>query len=125
MRGCGLKLQLRITDATDRPATATSVRGQLGSLAQQLRRNRRKLLDSARTHGIRTVWVFGSVARGEAGASSDIDLLVELARERTLLDLVGFQSEAAEIMGAPVDVATADMLKERVRTKALAEALPL
>jgi uncharacterized protein len=69
--------------------------------------------------------VFGSLARDEAGPASDIDLLVELAPGRTLLDLIGFRRDVTEILGIPVDVATADMLKERIRAEALAEAVPL
>lgn len=101
------------------------MRGQLGPLARQLRRCRRRLLDSARAHGVRRVRVFGSTARGEAGPASDVDLLVELAPGRTLMDLLGFRAEAAELLGVPVDVATPDMLKERIRTEVLTEAVPL
>jgi predicted nucleotidyltransferase len=69
--------------------------------------------------------VFGSVARGEAGPRSDIDLLVDLGQGRTQIDLAGFRREAEEILELPVDVATAEMLKERLRHEVLAEALPL
>ncbi len=69
--------------------------------------------------------MFGSLARGEANTASDIDLLVDLKPNRTLLDLAAFRREAAEILGVPVDVATADMLKERIREEVLAEALPI
>ena len=69
--------------------------------------------------------VFGSVARGESQAESDVDFLVDLKPGRTLLDLAGFRREAAEILNLPVDVATPDMLKERVRDGVLSEALPL
>lgn len=69
--------------------------------------------------------VFGSLARGEATAESDIDFLVDLKSDRTLLDLAGFRREAAEILNIPVDVATTDMLKERIRDEILTEALPL
>lgn len=125
LSGCGQRLELRTSDANDRTASASSVRGQLGPLAQQLRRRRSRLLDSARAHGVRRVCAFGSIARGEAGPTSDIDLLVELAPGRTLLDLLGFRNEATEILGVPVDVATPDMLKERIRAEVLAEAVPL
>jgi len=124
LSGCGQRLELRSSDATGR-TSASSVRGQLGPLAQQLRRCRSRLLDSARAHGVRRVCAFGSIARGEAGPTSDIDLLVELAPGRTLLDLLGFRDEATEILGVPVDVATPDMLKERIRREVLAEAVPL
>jgi predicted nucleotidyltransferase/DNA-binding XRE family transcriptional regulator len=125
LRGCGQRLELRTDDADERTTSASSVRGQLGPLAQQLRRSRRRLLDSARAHGVRRVRVFGSIARDGVGPASDVDLLVELAPGRTLLDLVGFRREAAETLGIPVDVATPDMLKERIRAEVLAEAVPL
>jgi hypothetical protein len=69
--------------------------------------------------------VFGSIARDNAGPGSDVDLLVELAPGRTLLDLVGFRRDATETLGIPVDVATPDMLKEHIRAGILAEAVPL
>ena len=78
-----------------------------------------------RARGVHKVRVFGSLARGEAGPASDVDLLVELAPGRTLLDLVDFRREAEDILGQSVHVATADMLKERIRAAVLAEALPL
>lgn len=125
LRGCGQQLELDVRDAVEQPTSASSVRSQLGPLAQQLRRGRRRLLDSARAHGVRRVRVFGSIARDEAGPDSDVDLLVELAPGRTLLDLVGFRLDAAETLGIPVDVATPDMLKEHIRAEVLAEAVPL
>jgi predicted nucleotidyltransferase len=82
-------------------------------------------MDAARGHGVRRVRVFGSLARGEEGPSSDVDFLVDLDAGRTLLDLAGFRHDAEQILGGPVDVATPDMLKERIRGQVLAEALPL
>jgi predicted nucleotidyltransferase/DNA-binding XRE family transcriptional regulator len=125
LSGCGQRLELRSSDANERTASVSSMRGQLGPLAQHLRRRRSRLLDSARAHGVRKVRVFGSIARSEASPASDVDLLVELAPGRTLLDLAGFRVDAVEILGIPVDVATPDMLKERIRTEVLAEAVPL
>lgn len=69
--------------------------------------------------------VFGSVARGEATPTSDLDLLVELKPGRTLLDLAGFRREVAELLDLSVDVATPDMFKDRLRDEVLEEALPL
>jgi hypothetical protein len=63
-----------------------------------------------------------SVSRGEQTQDSDVDLLVDLAPGRTLLDLAAFRRQAREILGVPVDVATADMLKERIRNEALMQA---
>ena len=66
--------------------------------------------------------MFGSVARGEDTETSDIDLLVDLEPRRTLIDLIGFQQEAEEILGAPVDAAASRFMKSRVRARALREA---
>jgi len=101
------------------------MRSQLGPQAGQLRRRRRRLLEAAGRHGVSHVRAFGSVARGEAKAGSDVDLLVDLKPGHTLLDLAAFRREAADILDLPVDVATADMLKERIRDEVLGEALPL
>lgn len=101
------------------------MRSRLGQQASQLRRQRRRLLDAAGRHGVDHLRAFGSLARGEAKADSDVDLLVDLKPGHTLLDLAAFRREAAEILDLPVDVATADMLKERIRNQVLSEALPL
>lgn len=123
--GCGQRLEVHARGTSGPRAATTSARGQIGSRAHALRQRRPELLSAARQHGVRRVRVFGSVARGDMRASSDIDLLVDLVPGRTLLDLAAFRREAQELLEAPVDVATADMLKERIRAAVLAEALPL
>jgi predicted nucleotidyltransferase/DNA-binding XRE family transcriptional regulator len=125
LSACGRRLEIRTPPATKSSASATSIRGQLGPQAEELRRGRRRLLDAADKHGVGRLRVFGSLARGEAEAASDVDLLVDLKPGRTLIDLAAFRREASEILNLPVDVATADMLKERIRDEVLNEALPL
>jgi uncharacterized protein len=110
LRACGRRLELR-------------AEGDLG--ARSLRRRRKRLLEAAHAHGIRHVRIFGSFARGEAAEGSDVDLLVELDADHTLLDLLSFQIEAESILGSSVDVATLDLLKDHVRERALREAVPL
>jgi uncharacterized protein len=121
---CGRRLEIRAVRAAE-PTARTSLRGQLGPRARELRRQRRQLVDAGRTHGVRRIRVFGSLARGEETPTSDLDLLVELEPGRTLLDLAAFRREARRIVGMPVDVATPDLLKERIRDEVLAEALAL
>lgn len=79
----------------------------------------------ARRHGAGRVRVFGSVARGEEHATSDIDLLVDLAPDRTLLDIARLTDALTAMLGVDVDVATEDLLRQDVRTRALQEAVPL
>lgn len=124
LAACGRRLEIQTPPA--RPsAPTTSMRSQLGPQADKLRRQRRRLLDAAERHGVGHLRAFGSLARGQARADSDVDLLVNLKPGRTLLDLAAFRREAAEILDLPVDVATADMLKDRIRDEVLSEALPL
>ena len=121
---CGRRLEIR-TPRARHPSPVSSMRSQLGPEADKLRRQRRRLLDAAGKHGVSHLRAFGSLARGEATAESDVDLLVDLKPSRTLLDLAAFRREAAEILELPVDVATADMLKNHIRDEILSEALPL
>lgn len=90
-----------------------------------LRRSRGRLHEIARRHGVRNVRVFGSVARGTERGGSDVDLLVELDPDRTLLDLIGFEQDAAEALGIPVDAVSPRFLKDRVRKHALRDARPV
>jgi predicted nucleotidyltransferase len=71
------------------------------------------------------VRVFGSVARGDADGSSDVDLLVDLDPDRSLFDLGGLLMDLTELLGADVDVVTEASLKPRVRNRVLAEAVAL
>lgn len=124
LAACGRRLEIQTPPAKP-SAPPSSIRSQLGPQADKLRRQRRRLLEAADRHGVGHLRAFGSLARGEAKADSDVDLLVDLKPGRTLLDLAAFRREAAEILNLPVDVATTDMLKDRIRDEVLSEALPL
>ena len=69
--------------------------------------------------------MFGSVARGEADETSDIDFLVELEPGRTLFDLGGLLMDLRDLLGRDVDVVTERGLKARIRTRVLHEAVAL
>lgn len=124
LSACGRQLHIEAPPLTE-GARVLSARGRLGPVADLLRQRRRRILETARRRGVSKVRVFGSVARGEATPTSDLDLLVELKPGRTLLDLAGFRREVAELLDLPVDVATPDMFKDRLRNEVLEEALPL
>ncbi|MFN8625541.1 MAG: nucleotidyltransferase family protein [Candidatus Binatia bacterium] len=79
----------------------------------------------ARQHGARRIRVFGSRARGDAGASSDVDLLVELESGRDLLDLVALKQDLEALLGCPVDVVEEEGLSPYLRERVLAEARSL
>jgi len=92
---------------------------------QSLRVKREEIMQIAEKHGARTVRIFGSVARGEADAASDLDLLVEMEPGRSLLDLGGFLMELQDLLGCRVDVVTEKGLRERIRERVLREAVAL
>ncbi len=116
LTACGKRLEEVIASpARRRPRTARSL----------VVRERDRLLASASRHGIRRVRLFGSAARRTDRAGSDVDLLVDLRPDRSLLDAIGFQQDAAEILGMPVDVATSSILKPHVRRRVIREAVPL
>lgn len=69
--------------------------------------------------------IFGSLARGDAGKDSDIDLLVEFRGEKTLLDIVALKQELEHILGRNVDVLTRRAVSPLLRDQIEAEALPI
>lgn len=79
----------------------------------------------AAAHGARNVRVFGSVGRGEATTSSDLDLLVDMSAGRSLLDLVALGDELEEALGVAVDVVTERSVSPYLRDRVLAEAVAL
>ena len=95
------------------------------SSAGLLREKRAEILELAAKHGASNVRIFGSVARDEAGPDSDIDVLVDLEPGRTLLDHAGLMLDLEQLLGCNVDVAVDGGLRDRVRERVLAEAVPL
>ena len=90
-----------------------------------IEKNREKILLLARKNGVRNVRVFGSMARNNARADSDLDLLVELEEGRSGLALGGFLVDVAELTQRKVDVVTEKALHPRIREKVLHEAVAL
>ena len=76
-------------------------------------------------HGASTVRIFGSVPRSEAGPDSDVDLLVDLERGRTLIDHGQLQVDLEGLLGRKVDVVTERGLLSHLRARVLEEAVPL
>ena len=91
-----------------------------------LRSERRDaILRLAERRGAHTVRVFGSVARGDANESSDLDLLVAWEPGRSLLDHAGLVQDLEELLGVKVHVGTEQSLHWYVRARILSEATPL
>lgn len=90
-----------------------------------LKAKRDEILRTANKHGASNVRIFGSVARGEADADSDIDLLVDVEPGRTLFDLSELIFDLQELLGHDVDLVTEKGLHTRIRERVLKEAIPL
>lgn len=90
-----------------------------------LKQKREQVLETAARYGAYDVRVFGSVARGEANDTSDIDILVNLEPGRSLMDLGGLLYDLRILLGTEVDVVTEKGLRARIREQVLREAIPL
>jgi len=86
---------------------------------QRLSRHRSELDDL----GIRSLELFGSVARGDSGPGSDVDFLVEFDRPVGLFQFFRVQRKLESILGRPVDLVMKDAIKRQFRARVLAEAI--
>ena len=90
-----------------------------------IEQHRSEILAIAARHGIREVRVFGSMARGDAGETGDIDLLVSLPPQRTGLSLGALLMDVQDLLQRRVDVVTEKSLHPALRERILQEAQPL
>lgn len=74
-----------------------------------------------RERGVKRSSVFGSCARGEAEAGSDVDLLVDLPDKYTLLDVIHLKQQLEDALGRGVDVVEYDAIKPSLRESILSE----
>ena len=95
------------------------------SIRALVRARRGDILRLADQHGARRVRLFGSVVRGEDHDASDLDLLVEMAEDRDLLDRIGLKQDLEELLGVDVDVVTENALHPVLRDQVLTEAVEL
>ena len=100
-------------------------RALVGRPSQRLDRHRDEIRGLVAAHHATEPRVFGSVARGEDRAGSDIDLLVEFTDEATLLDEVGLRQALTDLLRVEVDVVGVDALRGSIRERVLTEAVPV
>lgn len=86
---------------------------------------REQILHLARRHGVTGVRVFGSMARGDPGPRSDVDLLIEVGPDPSPWFPGGLVAELEELLGRRVQVVTEQGLDELLRDHVLEEAVPL
>jgi uncharacterized protein len=83
------------------------------ALSALIERHRAEIVALGHRHKARAIAVFGSVARGEATANSDIDFLVEFDPSSSLLDLIRLEEALQHLLGVDVDVVSAGALLAR------------
>lgn len=94
---------------------------------ERLKIDEARLANLCRRYRVSELSVFGSIARGEGGEASDIDLLVSFERDAkvTLFTLVDLRVDLAELLQRPVDLVPKEGLKPAIRGQVLAEAQTL
>ncbi len=95
------------------------------NLQNLIRDKSKEILRVSRQHGARSVRIFGSAARGDAGETSDLDILVEMEARSSLLDIVAIQQDLEDLLGCKVDVVTESALSPYIRESILKEARTL
>jgi predicted nucleotidyltransferase len=95
------------------------------NIDQIIKQHRDEILQIAARHGARNVRIFGSVARGEAGPQSDIDLLVDVGPRTSSWFPTGLIDDLEELLGRKVDVLTDGGISPYLREQIYREAVPL
>ena len=95
------------------------------AIRERIDRHRAEIERIARAHKVARLRVFGSVARGEAGPESDLDLLVKWGEGASLFDWVGVERELSALLDTPVQLTDEDHIHWYIRDRVLAEAAPL
>ena len=93
--------------------------------SEVLEKNREAIREATKRFNAANPRVFGSVARGEDGPDSDLDLLVDPTEQTTLMDIGAIRHELKNLLGVRVDVLTPNGLPPRYRDQVLREAVPI
>ena len=82
---------------------------------------KQKNAEMERQFGVKSLLLFGSVARDEATSASDVDLLVEFNRPVGYFGLFALQDYLEKLLGCSVDLGTPDSLKPYIRERVMGE----
>ncbi len=95
------------------------------SKLDEIKSKRQQIIDLGRQYGAIKIRIFGSVARGESGPQSDIDILVNLEPGRSALELGGLLMDLQDLLGCQVDIVTEKGLNQHIKDQVLQEAVDL
>jgi len=97
----------------------------MGQLLQLALSNRTAILELLASHHASNPRLFGSVMRGDDTQSSDIDMLVDMPKSVSLLEVAQLELALGDLLGHTIDLVIADELHPRIRSQVLAEARAL
>jgi hypothetical protein len=80
-----------------------------------------KIVPLLKKYGVTRAGIFGSYARGDMKKKSDIDILVEIREEMSLLDIIGLKLELEKILKKKVDLVEYSAIKSRIKKQILNE----
>lgn len=120
---CDFATLHRLAEAVGLRLTIEGGASAAGSTRREVLRKRGLIRTLAKAHGVRSVELFGSAARGEEGPESDLDFMVELDPGRSLLDLLGFAQDMEDALGRKVEAVTPAGMKARVLAEARRDAV--
>jgi len=87
--------------------------------------NQKAIVALLKKYGVKKAGVFGSFARGESNKRSDVDILVKLASDKSLLDLAQIEIALEKKMKRKIDLMTYDSIHPRIKKHILTEEIPL
>ncbi|NVM56238.1 MAG: nucleotidyltransferase family protein [Candidatus Helarchaeota archaeon] len=90
-------------------------------MSTQIEDIKQKILPILQHYSVKRAGIFGSCVRGEMGADSDIDILVEIEKDISLLDFVGIKLELEEVLGKNVDLVEYSTIKPLLKERILNE----
>jgi len=90
-------------------------------MSQAIDQIKQRILPILSRHGIKRAALFGSVVRGEMREDSDIDILVDIDRDLSLLDFVGIKLEIEDALQKKVDLVEYDTIKPLIKDRILKE----
>lgn len=86
---------------------------------------KQKIIPILQGYGVRKIALFGSCVRGQMRKNSDIDILVDIKADISLLDFVGLKQKIEEVLGRKVDLVEYDTLKPILRERILKQQVVL
>jgi len=90
-------------------------------MKRKIRVLKKKIIPILRRYGVKKAAIFGSFARGESKKRSDIDILVKIGKNISLLDFIGLKLEIEKILRKKVDLVEYETLKPFIKERALKE----